>query len=143
MKNDNLKIIELVRNMRDELNRADSVMTWLYEKHPEVYSEIQNSELGDELSQDIRDDLERTDDITERIDIAMLIAATIGDASIPTLDKIYRKEMVVKEKNNVKNLIENIYKTESAVEIPYVGNLVDTEAVYNSLDDWCNNISKY
>lgn len=136
-----MQIRDLINNMKDELNRAESVLSWLYTEHPEVYKEIQNSELGDVLTQDIRNELERTEDITERIDIAMLIAATIGNASIPTLDKIYmNEEMTQMEKANVKNLIEDIYKTESEVKIPYAGNLVDTETVYNSLDDWCKGV---
>lgn len=136
-----MQIRDLINNMKDELYRAESVLSWLYTDHPEVYKEIQNSELGDVLTQDIRNELERTEDITERIDIAMLIAATIGNASIPTLDKIYMNEEMTKmEKANVKNLIEDIYKTESEVEIPYAGNLVDTETVYNSLDDWCKGV---
>lgn len=115
-----MKIKSLVQNMRDELNRAESVLNWLYTDHPEIYSEIQNSELGDILTQDIRDELDRTDDLLERIDSAMLMAAHVGDVSIQT--------------------IEQIYQVEASIELPYDGNYVDTETVYNMIDEWCNEI---
>ena len=115
-----MQIKTLVRNMRDELDRADDLLSWLYEKHPEIYSEIQNSELGDILAQDIRDELDRTDDLLERIDLAMLMAAQVGDVAIPT--------------------IEHIYIVEAGIELPYNGNHVDTETVYNMIDEWCNEI---
>lgn len=112
-----LEIKEIISNMVDELNRADGVLTWLYTEHPEVYSEIQNSELGDVLTQDIRDELDRTDDLLERIDLAMLMSAQVKDVAIPT--------------------IYQIYETEKDIELPYDGDYVDTETVYNMIDKWC------
>lgn len=115
-----LTIKETITNMVDELNRAESVLTWLYTEHPEIYSEIQNSELGDVLTQDIRDELERTDDLLERIDFAMLMSAQVRDVAIPTVYKIY--------------------ETETNIELPYDGDYVDTETVYNTIDKWCKDI---
>lgn len=115
-----MQIKTLVGNMIDELNRADDVLSWLYTEHPEIYSEIQNSELGDILTQDIRDELDRTDDLLERIDLAMLMAAQVGDVAIPT--------------------IEHIYRVEAGIELPYDGDYVDTETVYNMIDEWCSEI---
>lgn len=112
-----MKIKQLIENMRDELNRAESLLSWLYTQHPEVYKEVQDSELGDTLTQDIRDDLNRTEDLTARIDLAMLMASNVGDVAIPT--------------------IEQIYETESGIDLPYYEGFVDTETVYNLLDEWC------
>lgn len=115
-----MQIKTLVRNMRDELNRADDLLSWLYTEHPEIYSEIQNGDLGDILTQDIRDELDRTDDLLERIDLAMLMAAQVGDVAIPT--------------------IEQVYEVEAGIELPYDGDYVDTETVYNMIDEWCKDI---
>jgi hypothetical protein len=116
-----LEIKDIIANMVDELNRAESVLTWLYTEHPEVYSEIQNSELGDVLTQDIKDELDRTDDLLERIDLAMVMSAQVKDVAIPT--------------------IEQIYETEKDIELPYDGDYVDTETVYNMIDKWCMQIN--
>lgn len=110
-----MEIKTLVRNMRDELERAESALNWLHTKHPEIYSEIQNGELGDVLTQDIRDELDRTEDLLERIDFAMLMSAEIGDVALPT--------------------IEDIYTLESQTELPYDDGFVDTETVYNTLGE--------
>lgn len=115
-----MQIKTIVRNMIDELNRADDLLSWLYTEHPEVYREIQNGDLGDILTQDIRNELELVDDLTERIDLAMLMSATVKDVSIPT--------------------IEQIYEVEAGIELPYNKDCVDTETVYNSLDEWCKDI---
>ncbi len=63
--------VELFSNMVDELRRSDEVLSWLYTEHPEVYSEIQNSELGDVLTQDIRDDLDRVYDYLDSIEAVL------------------------------------------------------------------------
>lgn len=115
-----MQIKTLIENMRDELDRAESALSWLYTNHPEIYFEIQNSELGDKLAQDIRDELDRTENLTERIDLAMLMSAQVGDVAIPTIDQIY--------------------ETESGIEMPYDGSHVDTETVYNMIDEWCSQI---
>ena len=115
-----MQIKTLIENMRDELDRAESALSWLYTNHPEIYFEIQNSELGDILTQDIRDELDRTENLTERIDLAMLMSAQVGDVAIPTIDQIY--------------------ETESGIEMPYDGSHVDTETVYNMIDEWCSQI---
>ena len=115
-----MKIKPLIANMLDELDRADDLLSWLYTEHPEIYSEIQDSDLGDMLTQDIRNELDRTDDLLERIDLAMLMSAQVGDVTIPT--------------------IEQIYQAEADVELPYNGNYVDTETIYNMVDEWCKNV---
>ena len=111
-----LTIHDIINNAKDELNRADNILSWLYTEHPEIYSEIQNSELGDVLTQDIRDELNRLEDIFERIDYAMLMSACVGDVAIPT--------------------VYEIYELEAKTELPYTdAGLVDTETVYNTIDD--------
>lgn len=115
-----MQIKELIRNMRDELDRAESLLSWLYTEYPGIYSEIQDSELGDTLTQDIRDDLDRTKDLLERIDLAMLMAAQVGAVAIPIIDQIY--------------------EVETDIELPYNGNYIDTETVYNMVDIWTKEI---
>ena len=58
-----LTINEIISNMRDELERTSSLLDWLSNEYPQIYKKIQDSELGDELKQDIENDLERTNDI--------------------------------------------------------------------------------
>lgn len=113
-------IKSIVGNMTDELNRADDLLSWLYTEHPEVYKEIQDGELGDILTQDIRNELDRVDDLTERIDLCMLMSATVNDVVLPT--------------------VYEIYKRETEIELPYEEDYVDTETVYNSLDEWCEGL---
>lgn len=57
-----------------------------------------------------------TVDLAERIELAMLMSAQIGDVAIPTVYKIQR--------------------CEAKTKLPYTGGLIDTEAVYNGLDNW-------
>ena len=38
-----MQIKTIIRNMKDELDRADDLLNWLYTKHPEIYAEIQDS----------------------------------------------------------------------------------------------------
>lgn len=59
-----LTINEIISNMRDELERTSSLLDWLSNEYPHIYKEIQDSELGDELKQDIENDLERINDIS-------------------------------------------------------------------------------
>ena len=53
----------ILSNMEDELERASSLLDWLSNEYPQIYQEIQDGELGDELKQDIEGDLERIRDI--------------------------------------------------------------------------------
>lgn len=57
-----------------------------------------------------------TSDLAERIELAMLMSAQIGDVAIPTVYKIQR--------------------CEAKTKLPYIGELIDTETVYNGLADW-------
>ena len=62
-----------------------------------------------------------TSDLAERIELAMLMSAQIGDVAIPTVYKIQR--------------------CEAKTKLPYMGELSDTETVYNGLDAWSKKIN--
>ena len=36
--------------------------------------------------------------------------------------------------------IDQIYEVEAGIELPYDGDYVDTETVYNMIDEWCKDI---
>ena len=57
-----------------------------------------------------------TVDLAERIELAMFMSVQIGDVAIPTVYKIQR--------------------CEAKTKLPYMGELIDTETVYNGLADW-------
>lgn len=78
---------------------------------------LENSQEAQEsmLISDIDSELDRVADLDERIDFAMLMSAHVNDVAIPTIDEIY--------------------ELESKTELPYENGIVDTEAVYNMLDD--------
>lgn len=106
----NLKITEIINNAKDELERAREMLQEYCAEEAE-YSM---------LLSDIDSSLERMEDIIERIDLAMLMAAQVGDVAIPT--------------------IEQIYEVEAGIELPYYKGYVDTEVVYDMLGEWCKNI---
>lgn len=62
-----------------------------------------------------------TSDLAERIELAMLMSAQVGDVAIPT--------------------IYNIHRCEEKTKLPYSDGLVDTETVYNSLSKWRSHIN--
>ena len=62
-----------------------------------------------------------TSDLAERIELAMLMSAQVGDVAIPT--------------------VYNIQKCEEKTKLPYSDGLVDTETVYNSLSEWRSHIN--
>ena len=98
-----LDIKEIINNAKDELERA--------------YELLKDNEdaINSMLVSDIESSLERMEDLSERIDYAMLMSACVGDVAIPTVYGIYELE------------VEN--------ELPYEDGLVDTETVYNTIDD--------
>lgn len=105
-----LTVKDIINNAKDELERAREML------QEYCVEEAENSML----ISDIDSSLERMEDITERIDLAMLMAAQVGDVAIPTIDLIY--------------------EVEAGIELPYDGDYVDTETVYNMVDEWCKNI---
>ena len=98
-----LTIKEIINNAKDELERAYELL------------KDNDDAINSMLVSDIESSLERLEDITERIDFAMLMSAAVGDVAIPT--------------------IEQIYKLEAKTELPYTEGLVDTETVYNTIED--------
>ena len=62
-----------------------------------------------------------TSDLAERIELAMLMSAQVGDVAIPT---IYR-----------------IQKCEAKTKMPYIAGVIDTETVYNGIDEWSKEIN--
>lgn len=100
---ENLTIKEIISNMVDELSRARELLADNQEAQESM------------LVSDIDNELDRVADLDERIDLAMLMSAKVGDVAIPTVYKIY--------------------ELESETEWPYENGTVDTEAVYNTLGD--------
>lgn len=62
-----------------------------------------------------------TADLAERIELAMLMSAQIGDVAIPTIYKIQR--------------------CEAKAKMPHIADVIDTEAVYNGIDAWSKKIN--
>lgn len=105
---DRLSIKDIINNAKDELERAYEIIS--LNDDTKAYAE------DSMLLSDIASSLERLEDIQERIDFALLMSACIADVAIPTAYEIY--------------------ELEAKTELPYKENgLVDTETVYNMLDD--------
>lgn len=109
MSNNKLTIKETINNMIDELSRARDIL-----------AEIDNDnntvdyirELGDDIDNTLLDELEH---FNERIDLALLMSAAVGDVAIPTC--------------------EQIYEVEANYDLPMYDGLIDTETIYNTIDD--------
>lgn len=62
-----------------------------------------------------------TSDLAERIELAMLMSAQVGDVAIPTIYKIQR--------------------CEAKTKMPYIAGVIDAETVYTGIDAWSKKIN--
>ena len=111
-----LTIKETIDNIVDELGRASEVLT-----------KIQNGEADDVDTEidELRDDINNTllnelSFFKERIDLALLMSAVVNDVAVPACYAIY--------------------DVEADYDLPIENGLVDTETVYNTVEDAVKNI---
>lgn len=109
MSNNKLTIKETINNMIDELSRARDILSML-DTDTQIYDII--TELKDDIDNTLVNEL---DYFNERIDLALLMSAAVGDIAIPTCGQIY--------------------EVEANYDLPMYDGLIDTETVYNTIDD--------
>ncbi len=115
-----LNIFEIIDNMIDELNRTEDLLS--HEDDETAYGE-----LGKELLEDIRADIDRAKDIKERIEFALIIAVYAGERnkSGKDLDFSSWRHKYIKSASDVEFSYNKDGKIESDVMFNIADEIVD------------------